>query len=119
MSSHTGDRPDAITRAEMPASARSNPAVPIILGIVMTFIVLFLFLLFMGMIPFEAIQGEGKETKQVDTAVSMEEKQAMSNLNKTGSLYPNNPPAKPDPILSKLDAPFQAEEMQEEEQIDQ
>lgn len=72
----------------------------------------------MGVMPLEAFKGDTKETQKVDAAVSMEEKQAMNRINATGSLYPNEPPAQPDPILSKIDAPFQAEENKEEQQMD-
>ncbi|PWR72305.1 hypothetical protein [Methanospirillum lacunae] len=118
MNPHPEKRPDAGIRAEMPASVWSNPAAPIILGIIVTIFLFFLILLLMGVMPLEAFKGDTKETKKVDAAVSIEEEQAMNRINTTGSLYPNEPPAQPDPILSKIDAPFQAEENKEEQQMD-
>jgi hypothetical protein len=118
MSSRSEKRPDAAIRAEMPASVWSNPAAPIILGIIVTIFLFFLILLLMGVMPFDVFKGDTNETKKVDAALSMEEEQAMNRINTTGSLYPNEPPVQPDPILSKIDAPFQAEENKEEEKMD-
>lgn len=111
-------RTDATIRAEMPASVWSNPAAPIILGIIVTIFLFFLILLLMGVMPLDAFKGDAKDTRKIDSAVSMEEEQAMNRVNSTGSLYPNDPSAQPDPILSKIDAPFMAEEEKEETQMD-
>ncbi|MFH0968112.1 MAG: hypothetical protein V1862_10565 [Methanobacteriota archaeon] len=114
------NRPDAIARAQMPGSSRGNPATPIIIGIIATIIFFVILLIFIGVIPFEVIQGDKGEDKRLDTAINQSETRAMSNLENTGTLYPNESkiPAKPDPILSSLDKPFAAEEQQEERQID-
>jgi hypothetical protein len=111
-------RPDAITRAEMPASAQGNPATPIIIGLIGVLIFFLLLLLFMGVIPFEVFKGGEKETKNLDAAINRSESQAMHNLNSTGSLYPAGPPVTPDPILSSLEAPYAAEEEKEERSED-
>jgi len=110
------NRPDAITRAQMPGSSRGNPITPIIIGIIMVIIFFVLLLLFIGVIPYEALKGGEQETKNLDTAVNHSEARAMSNLDNTGTLYPNESkiPAKPDPILNSLEQPFAAEEEQEE-----
>ena len=107
-------RPDAITRAQMPASSRSNPAMPIILMIIATLIFFFLLLIFIGIIPLEVIKGDKIEDKRLDTALNQSEQRAMTNLNTTGSLYPVQMAPTPDPILSSLEKPFMAEEEQEE-----
>lgn len=108
------NRPDAITLAQMPASAQGNPATPIIIGVIGVLIFFLLLLLFVGVIPLEIIKGGKAETKQLDKAINQSEARAVSNLNKTGSIYPVGPPAKPDPILSKIEAPYVAEEQNEE-----
>ena len=74
----------------------------------------------MGIIPYEAVKGGQIESKKFDDAVNRSEERAMTNLNNTGTLYPNEStiPAKPDPILSKIEEPFASEEEQEERQID-
>ncbi|HWQ68132.1 MAG TPA: hypothetical protein VN372_14850 [Methanospirillum sp.] len=114
----TKNRPDAITRAQMPASSRGNPATPIIIFIVIVSVCFLLLLLFMGIIPFEALQGDHIESKKIDAAVNYSETRAMNNLDNTGTIYPNESkiPDKPDPILSSLEKPFAAEEEEEERQ---
>ena len=113
-------RPDAIVRAQMPVSSRGNTATPIIIGLIMVIIMFVLLLLFMGIIPFEAVKGGEKESETLKEVVNQSEERAMSNLNITGSLYPDESkiPATPDPILSSLEQPFIAEQEQEERQID-
>jgi len=85
----------------------------------MVIIVFVLLLLFMGIIPFEAVKGGEKESKNLQEAINQSETRAMSNLNATGSLYPNESkiPATPDPILHSLEQPFMAEEEQEEREM--
>lgn len=113
------NRPDAITRAQMPASSLNNPVVPIIIGIVVIIIFFILLFIFIGIIPLEVVKGGEMESQKLETAVNLSETRVMSNLGNTGSLYPNESkiPAKPDPILSKLEQPFAAEEEQEERQM--
>jgi len=118
MNSPPQKRPDTITRDDMNESIWSSQAAPIILGIIVTIFLFFLILLLMGILPFDAFKEDAKETKKIDVAVSLEEEQALSRVNATRSLYPNEPSAQPDPILSKIDAPFQVEEQKEEDQID-
>jgi len=108
-----------VTSEDTSESIWSDHAAPIILGIIVTIFLFFLILLLMGVLPFDAFKGDAKESKKIDAAVSLEEEQALSTVNETGSLYPDEPPAQPDPILSKIDAPFQAEEQKEEEKMDQ
>jgi hypothetical protein len=87
---------------------------PIIIGIIAMLIFFVILLIFIGVIPFEVIKGDKLEDKRVDTAVNKAEQRAMTNLNTTGSLYPVQTAGTPDPILSSLEAPFMAEEQQEE-----
>lgn len=110
------NRPDAITRAQMPASSRSNPAIPIIIGILAILLFFFILLIFIGVIPLEVLKGDTIEDQRFDAVVNQTEQRAMSNLNATGSIYPNESdiPASPDHILSTLEKPFIAEEEQEE-----
>jgi hypothetical protein len=114
------NRPDAIIRAQMPPSSRGKPAAPIIIAILIMIFLFFLLLLFMGIIPYEALKGGEKEEKKLDSAVNQAESRAMQNINNTGTVFPNKSekPAIPDPILSRLDQPFTAEEEQEERQMD-
>ncbi|PKL60234.1 MAG: hypothetical protein CVV33_03710 [Methanomicrobiales archaeon HGW-Methanomicrobiales-4] len=100
----------------MPESSRGSPATPIIIGIVMVIIIFILLLIFIGVIPYEAIQGGKIDSKNLDASVKQSELQAMKNSDNTEALYPNESkiPAKPDPILSSLEQPFAAEEEQEE-----
>lgn len=108
----SSSRPDAIARAQLPPSARRNPATPIIIAILSVIGFFLVLLLFLGYIPYEAVMGAKEESKNMDAAVHQEEERAMKNLNQSGSLYPNESqiPAKPDPILSKLEKPFSTEE---------
>jgi|GEM_PF-5075120 len=96
----------------------NNHAAPIILGIIVTIFLFFLILLLMGVLPFDTFKGDAKESKKIDAAISLEEEQVMNSPNETGSLASNEPPARPDSMLSKMDAPFQAEEQKEEDQMD-
>lgn len=108
------NRPDAITRAQMPASSRSNPALPIIVGILSLLILLFIFLIFVGLIPFEVKKGDINENKRLEAAVNQTEQRAMQNVNATGEVIPDSAVASPDPILSPLEKPFDAEALKEE-----
>lgn len=110
------DRPDAITRAQMPASSRSNPAMPIIVGILAMLILLLFFLIFMGIIPFEVKKGDVTENTRLQAAVNQSEQRAMQNVNATGEVIPDTAIATPDPILSSLEKPYLVEEEQEERQ---
>ena len=114
------NRPDAITRAQMPASSRGNPVIPIFIAILVMIFFFFLLLLFMGIIPYEAVKGGEKEERKLDSAVNQAESRAMQNLNNTGSIFPDTPakPAVPDPVLSHLEQPFSAEEEREERLMD-
>ena len=109
-----GNRPDAITRAQMPASSRSNPALPVILGILALLILLFIFLIFFGVIPLEVKKGDITENARLEAAVNQTEHRAMQNVNATGEVIPDTAVATPDPILSQLDRPFDAAALKEE-----
>ena len=111
-------RPDGITRTQMPGSSQSNPATPIIVGFIVTLLLFFILLLFMGILPLEDLKSGHDDQQKINNAIINEENQAMKNLNNTGTLYPHESVAKPDPILTKLDTPFVAEEQKEEDQMD-
>lgn len=112
-------RPDAITRAQMPASASWNQATPIILGLITLAVFLLILLLFMGIIPMEAITGAQKESESLDSAMNDTKQRAIERINATGSIFPPGPPATPDPILSTVEAPFEKEQDQEEQSLDE
>ena len=118
MNSPPEKRHHTVTSEDTSESIWSNHAAPIILGIIVTVFLFFLILLLMGVLPFDAFKGDAKESKKIDAAVALEEERAMNTANETGTLYPDEAPAQPDPILSKIDAPFQAEEQKEEEKMD-
>ena len=108
------NRPDAITRAQMPVSSRSNPAMPIIVGILVLLILLFIFLIFFGLIPVEIKKSDITENERLEAAVNQAEQRAMQNVNATGEVIPDTSVASPDPILSQLEKPFDAAALKEE-----
>jgi hypothetical protein len=108
------NRPDAISRAQMPASSRSNPAMPIIIGILTLLLLLLIFLIFAGIIPFEVKKGDIKEDARIEAAVNLAEQRAMQNVNATGEVIPDTAVASPDPILTHLEQPFDVAALKEE-----
>lgn len=57
----SSSRPDAIARAQLPPSARRNPATPIIIAILSVIGFFLVLLLFLGYIPYEAVMGAKEE----------------------------------------------------------
>ena len=108
------NRPDSITRAQMPPSSRSNPLTPIIVGIVVVIIIFALVLLFMVIIPLSAEKSTGDRSEQLDAAINLSVNQAMENVNDTGTIYQKEPSIPMSPELSAIEKPFEAEEEQEE-----
>ena len=108
------DREDAITRAQLPPSSRENPLTPIIVGIVVIIIAFALVVLFFVIIPMSAEQGVQGRSERLEEAVNLAEKQAMENVNETGSIYPKEPSITMSPELLTLEKPFDAVEEQEE-----
>jgi len=107
-------RPDAITRAQMPPSSRSNPLTPIIVGVIVTLIVFALLLLFLVIIPLTAEQGTEERSERLDSAVNLAVNQAMENVDNTGTIYQKEPSITMSPGLLAIEKPFEAEQEQEE-----
>ena len=99
----------------MQSSSSRNPNTPIILGIIVAIIIVILIILFMVIMPMNADKEAEKISGNVDSAVSLEEKQAMNNVNATGNIYSKEPSIKMDPDIQALEKPFDAEEQQEEQ----
>jgi len=107
-------RPDAITRAQMPPSSRSNPLTPIIVGVIVTLIVFALLLLFLVIIPLTAEQGTEERSERLDSAVNLAVNQAMENVDNTGTIYQKEPSITMSTGLLAIEKPFEAEQEQEE-----
>lgn len=112
------NRPDAITRAQMPPSARSNPQTPIILGIVLVIIALALILLFMVIIPLSAEKSAEERSERSDAAVNQAVSQAMNNVNSTGTIFQKEPEVPMSPGLLAIEKPFEQEQEQMQHEID-
>ena len=107
------NRPDAITRAQMPPSSRSNPLTPVIIGIIVVIVIFALLLLFTVIIPLTAEQGAEKRADRFDTAVNSAVNQAMENVNETGTIFQKEPSVPMSPGLLAIEKPFEEEQEQE------
>lgn len=68
----------------------------------------------MVIIPLTAEQSTVEHGERLDAAVNLEEKQAMENVNETGTIYQKEPSITMSPGLLALEKPYEAEEEQEE-----
>lgn len=112
------NRPDAITRAQMPPSARGRPGTPILIGIIVTIIFFILLLLFMVIIPLSAEKSAEERSERVDIAVNQAVSQAMENVNTTGTIYQKEPSVPMSPGLLAIEEPFEEEQERMEREID-
>ena len=108
------NRPDAITRAQMSPSSRSNPLTPVIIGIIVVIVIFALLLLFTVIIPLTAEHGTETRSERLDAAVNSAVNQAMENVNDTGTIFQKEPSVPMSPGLLAIEKPFEEEEKQEE-----
>jgi hypothetical protein len=111
-------RPDAIIRAQMPESSRGSPFTPVVLAILAIVFFFILLFLFMGIIPYEAVKGGEKASENLDARINQAEAREINTSENAGTLFAGESeiPAQPDPIISRLEQPFVAEEEREERQ---
>ncbi len=107
------NRPDAITRAQMPPSSRSNPFTPVIIGIIIVIVIFALLLLFTVIIPLTAEHGTETRSERLDAAVHSAVNQAMENVQETGTIFQKEPSVPMSPGLLALEKPFEEEEQEE------
>ncbi len=107
-------RPDAITRAQMPPSSRRNPNTPIILGIVVVLLIIAIILLFTLVIPLTAEKSAEKRSERVDAHIHEKINQTMTNLNKNGTILQTEPSLPINQGLLAIEKPFETEKEKEE-----
>ncbi|WP_373838876.1 hypothetical protein [Methanospirillum sp.] len=101
------NRPDAITRAQMPPSSRKNPLTPVIIGVIITIIVFALLIFFTVIIPMTAEQGAEKRSDKLDARVDEVVNQAKENVNNTGKVFIKEPSVPMSPGLLAIEEKFE------------